>query len=110
MSHEFAMEFEEERFVTYEAGERVLAEFLSELSHELGFPSMRIHVYDDKKIRQRFSKRGGKNERTPRKKETLQSAADVDCRFRQKALCRAADVESVRVAALETGAACVDGG
>lgn len=50
------------------------------------------------------------NERTTGKKETLQSASDVDCRLRQMAQQRAADVESVRVAALETGAACVDGG
>jgi hypothetical protein len=45
MSHEFAMEFKEERFENDVAGERVLSEFLSELFDELGFPSMRIHVY-----------------------------------------------------------------
>ena len=56
MSHEFAMEFKEERFVNYAAGELVFAEFLSELFDELGFPSMRIHVYDDPEKRTRVFK------------------------------------------------------
>lgn len=49
MSHEFAMEFKEERFENAVAGERVLSEFLCELFDELGFPSMRILVYDNPK-------------------------------------------------------------
>ena len=49
MGHEFAMEFKEERFANDAAGELVLAEFLGELFDELGFPSMRILVYDNPK-------------------------------------------------------------
>lgn len=47
MSNEFALEFKEERFENDAAVERVLIEFLCELFDELGFPSMRIHVYDN---------------------------------------------------------------
>lgn len=47
MSHEFALEYKAERFENNAAGELVLAEFLGELFDELGFPSMRILVYDD---------------------------------------------------------------
>lgn len=47
MSHEFALEYKEERFENDAAVELVLSEFLSELFDELGFPSMRILVYDN---------------------------------------------------------------
>ena len=49
MSHEFAMEFEKERFVNDETGALVFGEFLSKLFDELGFPSMRILVHDNPK-------------------------------------------------------------
>ncbi len=49
MGHEFALEYKKERFENDAAGELVLAEFLSELFDELGFPSMRILVYDNPK-------------------------------------------------------------
>lgn len=49
MSHEFALEYKKERFENDAAGELVLSEFLSELFDELGFPSMRILVYDNPK-------------------------------------------------------------
>lgn len=49
MSHEFAMEFEEERFVNDAEGWLTIGEFLSKLFDELGFPSMRIFVFDNPK-------------------------------------------------------------
>ena len=49
MSHEFALEYKNERFENDAAGELVLTEFLRELFDELGFPSMRILVYDNPK-------------------------------------------------------------
>ena len=47
MSHEFALEYKNERFENDAAWELVFAEFLSELFDELGFQSMRILVYDN---------------------------------------------------------------
>lgn len=47
MRHEFAREFSAERFVNYDSGARVLAEFLCELFDELGFPSMNIRTYEN---------------------------------------------------------------
>ena len=47
MSHEFALEYKEERFENDAAWGLVLGEFLSELFDELGFPSMRLLVYDN---------------------------------------------------------------
>ena len=49
MSHEFALEYTKERFENDEAGALAFSEFLSELFDELGFPSMRILVYDNPK-------------------------------------------------------------
>ena len=49
MSHEFALEYTKECFENDEVGELVFSEFLSELFDELGFPSMRILVYDNPK-------------------------------------------------------------
>ena len=47
MSHEFALEYTKERFENDAAVELVFSEFLSKLFDELGFPSMRILVYDN---------------------------------------------------------------
>ena len=47
MSHEFALEYDKERFENDVAGETVLGEFLCALFDELGFTSMRIFAYDN---------------------------------------------------------------